>query len=93
MLYAYSSTLVQWENTHFDAPVGAAASVITASKSERGIVQLAQTTCKAMCRHGSKQSGVYQGQMRLEKTHLLHSKVKDLISFFMMLELFIISLL
>lgn len=35
-----SSTLLQWENTHFDSPVGAAASVITASKTESGIVRL-----------------------------------------------------
>ena len=33
-----SSSLLQWENTHFDATVGAAASFITASKSEPGIV-------------------------------------------------------
>ena len=55
-----SSTLLQWENTHFDSPVGAAASVITASKTESGIVRLVRTTCKAMCRHGNEQSGVYQ---------------------------------
>ena len=47
-------------NTHFDAPVGASASVVTASKSEAGIMRLVRTTCKAMCRHGSKQAGVYQ---------------------------------
>ena len=39
-----SSTLVQWKNTHFDALGGAPASVITASKSEPGIVWLVQTT-------------------------------------------------
>ena len=55
-----SSTLLQWESTHFDSPVGAVASVITASKSEAGTVRLVRTTCKAMCRHGSEQSGVYQ---------------------------------
>ena len=55
-----SSALLQWENVHFDLPVGAAASVITASKTESGIVRLVRTTCKAMCRHGSEQSGVYQ---------------------------------
>ena len=60
MADATSSTLVQWENTHFDAPVGASASVITASKSEAGIVRLVRTTCKAMCRHGSEQADVYQ---------------------------------
>ena len=60
MADATSSTLIQWENTHFDAPVGASASVVTASKSEAGIVRLVQTTCKAMCRHGSEQADVYQ---------------------------------
>ena len=60
MADATSSTLIQWEHTHFDAPVGAAASVITASKSEAGTVRLVRTTCKAMCRHGSEQAGVYQ---------------------------------
>jgi len=55
-----SSTLQQWESTHFDSPVGAVASVITASKSEAGTVRLVRTTCKAMCQHGSEQSGVYQ---------------------------------
>ena len=44
----------------FDSPVGAAASVIIASKTESGIVRLVRTTCKAMCRHGNEQSGVYQ---------------------------------
>jgi len=53
-----SSTLLQWESTHFDSPVGAVASVITASKSEAGTVRLVRTTCKAMCRHGSGQSCV-----------------------------------
>jgi len=55
-----SSTLLQWESTHFDSPVGAVASVITASKSEAGTVRLVRTTCKAMCQHGSEQSGVHQ---------------------------------
>ena len=54
-----SSTLLQWENTHFEAPIGAA-TIIAASKSESGIVRLVRTTCNAMCRHGSEQSGVYQ---------------------------------
>ena len=52
MADATLSTLIQWEHTHFDAPVGAAASVITASKSEAGTVRLVRTTCKTMCRHG-----------------------------------------
>ena len=60
MADATSSTLVQWENTHFDAPVGASASIVTANKSEAGIVRLVRTTCKAMCRHGSEQADVYQ---------------------------------
>ena len=54
------STLLHWEKAHFEAPVGAAATVSTANKSESGIVRLVHTTCKAMCRHGSEQSGVYQ---------------------------------
>ena len=60
MADATSSTLLQWETTRFDSPAGAAVSTITASKSEAGIVRLVRTTCKAMCRHGSEQSGVYQ---------------------------------
>ena len=58
MADATSSTLVQRESTHLDAPVGASASVVTASQSEARIVRL--VTCKVMCRHGSEQAGVYQ---------------------------------
>ena len=55
-----SSTLLQWENAHFESAVGAAATIGGYTKSESGIVRLIRTTCKAMGRHGSEQSGVYQ---------------------------------
>ena len=54
-----SSTLQQWETAHFETPAGAAASIVS-NKSESGIVRLICTTCKAMCRQASEQSGVYQ---------------------------------
>ena len=55
-----STTLQHWENAHFDCPVGATANGTSFSKSESGVVRLIRTTCKAMGRHGSEQSGVYQ---------------------------------
>ena len=55
-----ASTLLQWENAHFESSVGAAASVGCLNKSESGIVRLIRTTCKAMGRQGNEQSGVYQ---------------------------------
>ena len=55
-----ASTLLQWENAHFESVIGAAANVGCLNKSESGIVRLVRTTCKAMGRHGSEQSGVYQ---------------------------------
>ena len=55
-----SSTLLLWENAHFESVVGAAAAIGGYTKSESGIVRLIWTTCKAMGRHGSEQSGVYQ---------------------------------
>jgi len=64
------TTSKTWD-THFEGPVGAAATVITVSKSDSGIVvvwslpnitisHLVPTTGKAMCKHGSEQSGVFQ---------------------------------
>ena len=56
-----SSTLLLWENAHFESTVGAAAAIGGGyTKSESGIVRLIRTTCKAMERHESEQSGVYQ---------------------------------
>ena len=55
-----SSTLLLWENAHFESVVGAAAAIGGYTKSESGIVRLIWTTCKAMGRHESEQSGVYQ---------------------------------
>ena len=56
-----SSTLLQWELTHFEGTVGAAAHFgSTTRQSESGIVHLVKTACKALCKHGSEQSGVYQ---------------------------------
>ena len=56
-----SSTLLQWELTHFEGTVGAAALFgSTTRQSESGIVRLVRTACKALCKHGSEQSGVYQ---------------------------------
>ena len=56
-----SSTSLQWELTHFEGAVGAAAHFgSTTRQSESGIVRLVRTACKALCKHGSEQSGVYQ---------------------------------
>ena len=56
-----SSTLLQWELTHFEGTVGAAALFgSTTRQSESGIVRLVRTACKVLCKHGSEQSGVYQ---------------------------------
>ena len=55
-----SSVLLQWETMHFAESVGAAAHCTYVRKSESGVVRLVQTACKALCRHGSEQSGVYQ---------------------------------
>ena len=33
---------------------------VIARKSESGTVRLVRTACKALCKHGSEQSGVYQ---------------------------------
>ena len=55
-----SSVLLQWETMHFAESVGAAAHCTYVRKSESGVVRLVRTACKALCRHGSEQSGVYQ---------------------------------
>ena len=55
-----SSTLLQWELTHFEESVGAAALFGSTKKSESGVIRLIRTACKALCKHGSEQSGVYQ---------------------------------
>ena len=55
-----ASTLLQWETTHFsEDPVGHGTGVLV-RKSESGTVRLVRTACKALSKHGSEQSGVYQ---------------------------------
>ena len=54
-----SSTLLQWESTHFDGNVPPNRHVLV-RKSEPGAIRLIRTACKALSRHGSEQSGVYQ---------------------------------
>jgi len=55
-----SSTLLQWELTHFEGTVGAAALFDnTTRQSESRIICLIRTACKALCKHASEQSGVY----------------------------------
>ena len=56
-----SSTLLQWELTHFEETIGAATLLVhNIKKSESGITCLVRTACKALSKHGSEQSGVYQ---------------------------------
>ena len=56
-----SSSLLTWEKTHFETPVGAAAAIHGVNQtSESGIIRLVRTACKALGRHGNEQSGVYQ---------------------------------
>jgi len=55
-----SSTLLQWELTHFEESVGAAA--LFGSIKNPNLVSYAlleQHACKALCKHGSEQSGIY----------------------------------
>ena len=53
-----SSTLLQWEATHFsEDPAGAG---VLVRKSESGTLRLIRTACKAFSKHGCEQSGVYQ---------------------------------
>ena len=55
-----ASTLLQWETIHFsEDPVGHG-TVVLVHKSESGAVRFVQTACKALSKHGSEQSGVYQ---------------------------------
>ena len=53
-------TLLEWESTHFEGAVGAAALSLCLKKSESGIVCLIRTACKAFSRGGCEKSGVYQ---------------------------------
>ena len=55
-----SKTLLHWESAHFDSTVGSTRTGAGFPSSESGVVRLIRTTCKAMGRHGSEQSGVYQ---------------------------------
>ena len=55
-----SAVLLQWEETYFGKSMGEAASCAFTKKSESGIVRLVRTACKALCKHASEQSGVYQ---------------------------------
>ena len=55
-----SSALLEWELTHFKESVGAAALFGINKKSESGVIRLIRTACKALCKHGNEQSGVYQ---------------------------------
>ena len=50
-----SSTVLQWELAH----VGAATLFGGTKKSESGVIRLIRTACKALCKHGNEQSGVY----------------------------------
>ena len=53
-----ASTLLQWEKAHFsEHPAG---SRVLVCKSESGIIRLMCTSCKALSKHGSEQSGVYK---------------------------------
>ena len=53
-----ASTLLQWEKAHFsEDPAG---SGVLVRKSESDIIRLVCTSCKALSKHGSEQSGVYQ---------------------------------
>lgn len=55
------STLLQWEITHFKEAVGAATFLhFTQKSNESGIIRLIRTACKALSKHGSEQSGVFQ---------------------------------
>ena len=53
-----ASTLLQWKANHFSEDP--AASGVLVRKSESGTVRLVRTACKALSKHGSEQSGVYQ---------------------------------
>ena len=55
-----SSTLLQWELSHCEGSVGAATLFSGIKKSESDIICLVRSTFKALRKHGSEQSGVYQ---------------------------------
>jgi len=55
-----SSSLLQWEQAHFEECVGASALPNAFKKSESGVIRLVRTAFKALCKHASEQSGVYQ---------------------------------
>ena len=66
-----SSTLLQWETSHFQSS-GAEANQHGpqfVKKSESGTVRLIRTVCKALSKHGSEQSGVYQPFSNFLKSH------------------------
>ena len=74
-----SSTSLQWEPTLFEETIGAAPLFGSIKKSESGIILLVRTACKALSKHESEQSGVYQ-----PFTSFLASKgVKKSSSFFL----------
>jgi len=91
-----SSTLLQWELTNFEGNVSAAILFSdTTRQSESGIVRLVKTACKTLCKHGSKQSGVYQpitaflATNGIKKNLLVSFWGNVLILYFMMLEPYI----
>jgi len=55
-----SSALLQWKQVHFEECVSASAPPNAFKKAEFGVVLLVRTACKALCKHASEQSGVYQ---------------------------------
>ena len=59
MADAASSALLRWEISHFNGATDTTSCVIR-RKGESGIVCLVRTACKALSKHGSEQSGVYQ---------------------------------
>jgi len=53
-----ASTWLQWEAIHFsEDPAG---SSVFVRNSESRIIRFVHTACKALSKHGSEQSGVYQ---------------------------------
>ena len=52
-----ASVLCHWEVTTVTSTAG---SGVIVRKSESGTVRLVRTACKALSKHGSEQSGVYQ---------------------------------
>ena len=54
-----SSVLLRWETAHFDGATEMTSCVIR-KKNESGVVRLVRTACKALSKHGSERSGVYQ---------------------------------